>query len=94
MLSMTGGSPQATAALRGLYQAIGQAALVALTTWAVTDDVKVIVIAAGTAALLALGFRAGFEGGFDANRAANNDIRDSDVPVAAPDVRVIEPGRP
>lgn len=91
MLSMTGGSPQVTAWLRAAYQAFGQAALVALLTWQATDDSKTIAIAAGTAALVALGFRGGFEGAFDNNRAVNNDVRSSDVPVAAPDVQVIEP---
>ncbi len=91
MLSMTGGTPVITAWMRGAYQAIGQAALVALTTWATTDEPKTIIVAAGTAALLALGFRGLGEGAFDANRAANNDVRKSDVPVAAPDVQVIEP---
>ena len=90
-LSMTGGSPQATAWLRAAYQAFGQAALVALTVWSQTDDVKTIIIAAGTAALIALGFRGKVEGSFDSGRAARNDVRDSDVPVAAPLVQVIEP---
>ena len=61
MLSMTGGSPTVTAWMRAAYQAFGQAALVALTTWSVTDDTKTIIIASGTAALVALGFRGGFE---------------------------------
>lgn len=93
MLSMTGDSAQVTAMIRAVYQAIGSAAFVALTTWSQTDDVKTIVIAAGTAALIALGFRGGIEGIFDTNRAANNDVRASDVPVQAPDVTVIEPAK-
>lgn len=90
-LSMTGSSPQVTAWLRALYQAIGQAALVGLLTWATTDDLKTITIAAGVAALTALGFRGMVEGSFDAHRAQTNDVRASDVPVAAPNVQVIEP---
>lgn len=93
-LSMTGSSPQITAMLRALYQAIGQAALVGLLTWATTDETKTIVVASGVAALTALGFRGGIEGAFDANRARHNDVRDSDVPVAAPDVVVTEPVKP
>lgn len=90
MLSMTGASPIATAWLRALYQAIGQAMFVGLITWSQTDDTKTIVIAAGVAALTALGFRGLGEGAFDNGRAVNNDVRNSDVPVAAPLVTVIE----
>jgi hypothetical protein len=93
-LSMTGASPQVTAWMRAAYWAFGTAALVALTTWATTDDVKTIVVSAGTSLLVALGFRGGVEGSFDSGRASNNDVRDSDVPVAAPDVQVIEPAKP
>ena len=91
---MTGGSPNATAWLRAFYQALGQALFVGLITWSQTDDVKTIVIAAGTAALTALGFRGGGEGWFDNNRAKHNDVRDSDVPVAAPQVAVTELVKP
>lgn len=35
--------------------------------------------------------RAGLEGGYDANRATNNDLNKGDVPVAAPNVEIIKP---
>lgn len=34
------------------------------------------------------------EGGYDAQRAANNNVNKGDVPVAAPDVVVTEPPKP
>jgi hypothetical protein len=93
-LSMTAGSPIATAILRGAYLATGSGLITFLITWAATDDLKGPIIAGGVAALTALGFRGLGEGSFDTSRAANNDVRDSDVPVAAPDVQVIEPAKP
>jgi hypothetical protein len=94
MLSMTGGSPYATAFLRGLYMALGSGLVAFLPAWAVTDDLKAPIISGAMAALFALGFRGGFEGNFDNQRAETNDIRNSDVPVAAPDVTVTEPAKP
>jgi len=91
MLTMTAGSPLATAVLRGVYQALGAFLVAFLPAYAVTDDLKGPLISGALAALWALGFRAGVEGGFDSSRASNNDIRDSDVPVHAPDVQVIGP---
>ena len=76
---MTLNSPMTTALLRGLYQAIGAFALVFLSTWATTDEIKAPVIAGGIAALSALGFRAGVEGAYDAKRAARGDVRPGDV---------------
>lgn len=90
MLTLTAGSPLATAMLRGVYLALGSFAVAFLPAYAVTDDLKGPLIAGAMAALWALGFQGGM-GQFDANRAARNDIRDSDVPVAAPAVQVIEP---
>lgn len=76
---LTLNSPMATALLRGCYQAIGSFALVFLSTWATTDELKAPVIAGGIAALSALGFRAGVEGVADQRRQARGDVRPSDV---------------
>jgi hypothetical protein len=91
---MTAGSPLAAAFLRGIYLAIGSFLFAFLPAWAVTEDIKGPLISGGLAALWALGFRGGFEGNFDTSRASNNDVRASDVPVAAPDVVVTEPAKP
>jgi hypothetical protein len=93
-LSMTGASPMTTAFMRSVYMAIGAGLVAFLPAWAATDDLKAPIISGALAALWALGFRGGVEGSFDTSRAANNDVRDSDVPVAAPDVQVIEPAKP
>lgn len=90
MLAMTAGSPLAAAFLRGVYLAIGSFLFAFLPAWAVTDDLKAPLISGGLAALWALGFRGGFEGNFDTNRAANGDLRDSDVPIASNDYEVVK----
>lgn len=70
-----------TAVIRSLYWAVGSAAFVGLTTWAASDDPKVIIVASGTAFLSALGFRGGLEGAFDAKRQTNNNVKPSDVHI-------------
>lgn len=79
MLSMNTSTTMGTAVLRGAYLAVGTFLVGFLPAYAVTDELKGPLIAGGMAALFALGFRGGLEGGFDANRQAHNEVRSSDV---------------
>jgi uncharacterized membrane protein YebE (DUF533 family) len=71
-------SPMATALLRGTYWALGSGALIFLTTYGTTDELKASLISGGIAALGALGFR-GAEGKYDARRQASGNVKPSDV---------------
>lgn len=77
------GSTLGTAILRGIYMAIGAAAGAAVPVYAVVDTPpwKPVIVAAAGAALVALGFRAGGEGLYDAERQRNDDVKASDVKV-------------
>ena len=78
-------TPQFRVALiRGSYNAVGSGLFVALMTWATTDSLKTIAIAAGTAALGVLGFRGGLEGAIDSSRAAQGRVSAADVGQQAP----------
>jgi hypothetical protein len=73
-------SPQFRAAFfRGLYVAVPSALLTALTTWQTTNNMKAIIIAAGTAFLAPFVVRAGAEGWYDSNRASKGDVKAGDV---------------
>lgn len=77
--TMNSGGASRTALLRGAYGAALGFAGTALTTYAVTDDLKASLISAGIAACIALGWRAGVEGSFDASRNNAGEVRQSDV---------------
>jgi hypothetical protein len=66
--------PIVAAAIRGAYNAVGTGAFVALSTWAVTDDPRVIITASGMAGLGVLGFRGVGEGMFDQLRKPNQNV--------------------
>lgn len=73
-------TPQLRAAFgRALYQAVILGLTTALTVWATTDEVKTIIIAAGTAFLGPLALRGVVEGAIDSQRAAAGDIKPADV---------------
>ena len=78
-LTMNSGGPVATAFLRGFYGAALGFAGTFLMTYGQTDDMKSSLIVAGTAACIALGWRAGGEGAFDNKRNNAGDTRASDV---------------
>lgn len=71
---MSTSDPIVVAFIRAAYQAVGSGAFVALSTWAVTDEPKVIIVAAGIAVLSALGFRGVAEGAFDQIRKPNQNV--------------------
>jgi len=75
------GSTLGTAILRGIYMALGTGLLSGLTTYSTTDDEKAAIITGAITALIALGFRGGGEGLYDANRQRNDDVKASDVKV-------------
>ncbi len=68
-----------TAMLRGLYLAIGAGLSAGLTAYATSDDERAAILTGLITALAALGFRGGVEGGFDARRQANDNVKPSDV---------------
>ena len=70
------------AAVRALLIASVSAASTALTTWATTNDPKMLFIAGGTAFLAPFAARLGIEGTYDSGRANRGDVRSSDVGVA------------
>lgn len=73
-------TPQLKAAIiRSLFQAFGMGAVTFLTTWSATDDWKVIAITTGLSFLGPLGFRGAAEGLLDSQRAAQGDVKRSDV---------------
>jgi len=82
-----------------LGAAFYRAALLSMLTGAVTaltarqqDQSWEDCLIAGAIVLIStLIARAGLEGGYDANRATNNDVNKGDVPVAAPNVTVTQP---
>lgn len=76
---MNANTPLGTAVLRGLYNALCTGAVAFLTCYATTDDVKASLIVGGIAALGALGFRGGVEGGLDALRDARGQVLPGDV---------------
>ena len=78
-LTLNSGGPLQTAIIRSAYQAIGSGLLVFLITWGASDELKSPLIAAGVAALGALGFRGLFEGSFDQARDSAGDVKPSDV---------------
>ena len=74
------------ALVRGSLIGVFAGASTALATWATTDSLKPIIIAAGTAFFGTILARLG-EGGYDGRRAAKGDVRSSDVtatPTAQP----------
>jgi hypothetical protein len=77
------GSTLGTAILRGIYMAVGAGLGAALPVYAVVDTPpwKPIIVAGVGAALVALGFRGGVEGLYDADRQRNDDVKASDVKV-------------
>ena len=79
VFTMNSGGPSRTALLRGFYGAALGFAGTFLTIYASTDDAKASLIGAGTAACIALGWRAGAEGGFDRARNNAGEVRPSDV---------------
>jgi hypothetical protein len=90
---MTIGNAVMTAAImRGVYVALGTGISTALLVWATTDDWKPVIIAGATSALAALGFRGGFEGVYDSNRASTGNMNEGDVAMASPKVEVVPTG--
>jgi hypothetical protein len=94
-------SPQELEAIkRSAYQAVGQAAAVFLMALSAGASIKVAAIAAGIAALAALGFRGVYEGRVDAARAKAGNVIASDIQapplvIGVPEnVRSIEDYRP
>lgn len=77
------GSTLGTAILRGIYLAVGAGIGAALPVYAVIDAPpwKPVIVAGVGAALVALGFRAGGEGLYDAQRQREDDVKASDVKV-------------
>lgn len=70
--------PIVQAFIRAAYNAIGTGSLVAVTTWAVTNDPKEIIVPTAIAILGILGFRGGGEGTWDQRKKP-----DQNVPPAA-----------
>jgi hypothetical protein len=87
-----GNAVMTAAILRGLYVALGTGISTALLVWATTDDWKPVIIAGATSALAALGFRGGFEGVYDSNRASTGNMNAGDVAMASPKVEVVPTG--
>jgi hypothetical protein len=73
-------SEQYKAALgRALLIALISAASTGLTTWATTNDGKVVLIAVGTAFLAPFAARFGGEGAYDTRRAHTGTVQPGDV---------------
>ena len=86
---MTLRDPIVIATIRGLYTAVGMAALMWLTVYSTTNDERASWIAAGLAFLGALGFRGGVEGAIDQRKGP----REEEVPEPPPRI-VRAPGAP
>lgn len=78
-------SEQFQAALRrALIIAVISAASTALSTWATTNDAKIIFIAAATAFLAPFIARFGGEGAYDTQRDKRGNVQPSDVGAHVP----------
>lgn len=70
---MTLKDPLVIAIIRGLYTAVGMAALTGLTAFATTNDTRGALITGALAFLGALGFRGGVEGAIDQGKGPRQE---------------------